>query len=236
MNTSWKTTVLGILTAFFAFVVFDPQYFPLWLLSLAKFAAAGGLAGLGLVAKDHNMTGGTKGPGATAGLLIFGLLCLGPMSVPAMAQTAQQPPIDWVAAGASWTSTGSPQIQGTLSWAHQVGIDKYTYVTADLNPIFTTTVVNGTKKVALSGIKYSFRAGGFSRFATLGRIPIYGFGNAGIATTAVSTGGSFAGGIGTAKVLGKGWILFITGRGQYDTISGLHPAIELDFAHSITKQ
>ncbi len=55
---NWKTSLLGIATAFFAFVVFDPQWFPDYIVSMAKFAAVGGLAGLGIVAKDWNKTGG----------------------------------------------------------------------------------------------------------------------------------------------------------------------------------
>jgi hypothetical protein len=31
-----------------------------WLVHLARFVAAGGLAGLGIAAKDYNVTGGTK--------------------------------------------------------------------------------------------------------------------------------------------------------------------------------
>lgn len=57
---SWKSTVIGIATAFFAFVMFSPetfQAFP-WLISLAKFALVGGLAGLGIVSKDYNVSGG----------------------------------------------------------------------------------------------------------------------------------------------------------------------------------
>lgn len=56
---NWKTTVISLGTAFFAFVVFAPEQFTAvpWLVSLAKFAAAGGLAAFGLVAKDHDTTG-----------------------------------------------------------------------------------------------------------------------------------------------------------------------------------
>jgi hypothetical protein len=57
---NWKTTVVGIITALLAFVAFDPQWFPPIVVSIAKFAAIGGLASLGLVSKDHDVTGGTK--------------------------------------------------------------------------------------------------------------------------------------------------------------------------------
>lgn len=59
---NWKTTAFGLATAFFAWVVFDPELFRSapWIISLSKFAMVGGLAGLGLAAKDHNVTGGGK--------------------------------------------------------------------------------------------------------------------------------------------------------------------------------
>jgi hypothetical protein len=56
---NWKTTLFACLTAFFAFVLFDPQWFHPVLVSIAKFGAAGGLVGLGLFSKDNNVTGGT---------------------------------------------------------------------------------------------------------------------------------------------------------------------------------
>jgi hypothetical protein len=59
MNGSWKSTLMGATTAFFAFVLFSPETFSAapWLLALAKFAVVGGLAGLGIVAKDYNVSG-----------------------------------------------------------------------------------------------------------------------------------------------------------------------------------
>jgi hypothetical protein len=51
---SWKTTVLGIASAFCAFVLFSPQYFPPVVLDVAKFVLAGGLAGLGIAAADYH--------------------------------------------------------------------------------------------------------------------------------------------------------------------------------------
>jgi hypothetical protein len=48
----WHTTVSGIVSAMFAFVVFAPEHFQQWpiLIDLAKFAAAGGIAVLGITA------------------------------------------------------------------------------------------------------------------------------------------------------------------------------------------
>lgn len=53
---NWKTGAAGLATAFFGFVLFSPeqfQHFP-WLISLAKYAIAGGLASMGLMSKDFN--------------------------------------------------------------------------------------------------------------------------------------------------------------------------------------
>ena len=51
---NWKTSVAGVLTAFFAFVMFSPEDFAQWpwVMHLAKFATIGGLASVGLLAKD----------------------------------------------------------------------------------------------------------------------------------------------------------------------------------------
>lgn len=59
---SWKTTVCGVLAAVAAFVAASPETFAAWpwLIVLAKFAMAGGLAGIGIVAKDYNVR--TAGP------------------------------------------------------------------------------------------------------------------------------------------------------------------------------
>lgn len=61
-GANWKTTVSGVLSAFFAFIVFDPELFKSlpWLVALSKFALTGGLAVLGMTAKDSNVTGGSK--------------------------------------------------------------------------------------------------------------------------------------------------------------------------------
>jgi hypothetical protein len=56
---SWKSSLAALITAFFCFVLFDPQWFPAIIISVAKFGAAGGLIGMGLFAKDFNVTGGT---------------------------------------------------------------------------------------------------------------------------------------------------------------------------------
>jgi hypothetical protein len=59
MIGSWKSTVLGAATAFFAFVVFSPETFAgaPWLIALSTFAVAGGLLGMGIVGKDYNVSG-----------------------------------------------------------------------------------------------------------------------------------------------------------------------------------
>jgi len=62
MTGSWKSTTVGAVTAFFAFVLFSPELFAQWpaLIALSKFAVVGGLAGLGIVAKDYNVSGLSK--------------------------------------------------------------------------------------------------------------------------------------------------------------------------------
>jgi hypothetical protein len=59
---SWKTTVLGLISAAATFIVANPDMFSKWpwLRTVAVFVMTGGLAGLGLTAKDSSVTGGTK--------------------------------------------------------------------------------------------------------------------------------------------------------------------------------
>ncbi len=59
MTGSWRTTLIGAATAFFAFVLFSPETFVAfpWLVALSKFAVCGGLAGQGILSKDYNVTG-----------------------------------------------------------------------------------------------------------------------------------------------------------------------------------
>lgn len=56
---NWKTSALGIASAFFAFVAFSPELFREWpwVLELSKFALVGGLAGLGITARDAQNSG-----------------------------------------------------------------------------------------------------------------------------------------------------------------------------------
>jgi hypothetical protein len=54
MLTNWKTSLAGVATAFFGFVLFSPECFtrrPV-LIALSKYAIAGGLASMGILAKD----------------------------------------------------------------------------------------------------------------------------------------------------------------------------------------
>ena len=53
ITTHWKTSTAGaLLSAFLGFVLFAPQHFPPWLIDVAKFASIGGVAALGLSARD----------------------------------------------------------------------------------------------------------------------------------------------------------------------------------------
>ena len=59
---NWKTTAAGVIAAGAAFVVFSPELFTAWpwVVALAKFAAAGGLATLGIVGRDAGKGGDAK--------------------------------------------------------------------------------------------------------------------------------------------------------------------------------
>lgn len=56
---NWKSTMFGLITAAAGFVVFSPDTFHNYpvVLSLAKYIMVGGLAGIGIVAKDKDVTG-----------------------------------------------------------------------------------------------------------------------------------------------------------------------------------
>jgi hypothetical protein len=60
---SWKTTLTSAVSSAAAFVLFAQQLhyinFPSWVMAVAMFAMAGGLASFGVSAKDSNVTGGT---------------------------------------------------------------------------------------------------------------------------------------------------------------------------------
>ena len=54
LGQNWKTTLSGIATALFGFVLVSPQYFPAWMQDLSKYAMVGGLVAMGISAKDYN--------------------------------------------------------------------------------------------------------------------------------------------------------------------------------------
>ena len=66
-NTSWRTTVSAfvstagdILVSFvlFCMIAYPQIHIPLWIVVIAMFAKGGGLAALGITAKDSQVTGG----------------------------------------------------------------------------------------------------------------------------------------------------------------------------------
>lgn len=63
---SWKTTAAGCLSAAASFVLFahNSHYavFPGWMIGVATFAQVGGLASLGIAAKDYNVSGKNAPP------------------------------------------------------------------------------------------------------------------------------------------------------------------------------
>ena len=65
LPANWKTTLAGALASGAALIMFlgQPPYnvhIPAWLMGTAAFVLVGGIGGLGLAAKDSNVTGGTK--------------------------------------------------------------------------------------------------------------------------------------------------------------------------------
>ena len=52
MRTDWRTTVCGIIAAFCGFVVSTPEFFSPAIVKIAGWVLAGGLAALGIVARD----------------------------------------------------------------------------------------------------------------------------------------------------------------------------------------
>jgi len=64
LGPNWRTTVGGWTSAASAFVLFaaNPPFsihWPAWLSALATFSMVGGLAAVGMAAKDRNVTGGS---------------------------------------------------------------------------------------------------------------------------------------------------------------------------------
>ena len=59
---SWKTTLSGLVTAGAGFIVANPELFANHpaILKFAMYVMVGGLASIGIFAKDSNKTGGTS--------------------------------------------------------------------------------------------------------------------------------------------------------------------------------
>lgn len=62
LTGSWKTTLCGLVSAAASFVALNPIMFQRWpwVPTVAGFVASGGLAVLGIAAKDGDVTGGTR--------------------------------------------------------------------------------------------------------------------------------------------------------------------------------
>ncbi|HEY9628634.1 MAG TPA: hypothetical protein V6C84_15135 [Coleofasciculaceae cyanobacterium] len=63
VSKNWKTTAIGIALALSGFVAFSPEAFggnDAFIVKLCKFINVGGLAALGVTAKDFDVTGGSK--------------------------------------------------------------------------------------------------------------------------------------------------------------------------------
>jgi hypothetical protein len=60
---NWKTTTIGVVIAFSGFVVFSPNTFggdKALLVQICKYVTSGGLAALGITAKDFNVNGNSQ--------------------------------------------------------------------------------------------------------------------------------------------------------------------------------
>ena len=63
LSRNWKTSATGLITAGAGFISLYPQFFggeDALIVAIAKFTQLGGLAFLGIVAKDFNVTGGKQ--------------------------------------------------------------------------------------------------------------------------------------------------------------------------------
>lgn len=69
LGPNWMPTVAGLISAATSLVMFLQQggyyQFPMWAIGVAMFANVGGLAGLGIVSKQFNVSGGTVGQPST---------------------------------------------------------------------------------------------------------------------------------------------------------------------------
>jgi hypothetical protein len=68
VSKSWKTTTIGIVLALSGFVAFSPDAFGgdnAFIVKLCKFINVGGLAALGVTAKDFDVTGNGNGKDIT---------------------------------------------------------------------------------------------------------------------------------------------------------------------------
>jgi hypothetical protein len=98
IGANQKTTISAAVSAAASFVLFASQpplsiHFPQWIAAVAMFAAVGGLAALGINAKDSHVTGGDV---QQAGLVKVAdpvvVASLAAASPPAQAHAAAEPP------------------------------------------------------------------------------------------------------------------------------------------------
>lgn len=69
LGVNWMPTLAGLISSATSLVMFLQQggyyQFPMWAIGIAMFANVGGLAALGITAKQYNTTGGTVGQPST---------------------------------------------------------------------------------------------------------------------------------------------------------------------------
>lgn len=210
MLTSWKTTVLGLLTAFFAFVVFDPVYFPSWLVALSKFAAVGGLAGLGILAKDHDTTGGSR----TIPVILLAVLLV-TMAIPCPV-AAQDLPKTILGAGVGAGSETTPSAWGIVG--KQITGPLFSYSGYDAIPL---PKVAGSPKFSLPRMQFSAFTGLSVRMVQISpKVGVWALGTGGIASDGNSAVFKAAAGGMFVVSFGKGWSALAGGQWTHDAQAG----------------
>ena len=133
---------------------------------------------------------------------------------------AQDQPNELAAAGMAWNEAASPQLNGWATYARLIGKGVYSLSTYDISPV----KIEGS---TIPSLQAQLRTGIAIYMRQFGRLSIYGLGDAGIATTGDTTGGSFGGGGLGIVTLGKGWCVFVPIRLMRNNVTGTQVVYEL---------
>ena len=209
---NWKTTTAGLIPGVILFLygfvqgLSDGKPF-----DFKSMLIGVGLAVLGGLAKDFNVSGGTK-----AILLLFALTAC---SMPVQAQQG-------FTLGAAYANKGTPEIMGWGAYDHALTGNLYSYSGYNVLPIWQTgSKIPQLQFTAFTGLAY--------RFATLNKLSLFVQGAGGLASTGdVTTGAANYGGFGHLE-LGKGWGLIMGGEGNYSPISGTNGTLRVGFRYGV---